>query len=217
MRHPDPKLEIEQMIEKQMIQRGIIEPRLLDAIRAVPRHLFVADEYRALAYSDCPLPIGYGQTISQPYIVALMISELHLTGTEKVLEVGTGCGYQTAVLAHLASEITTIEIIPDLLVKAERTIQSLQLENVRLFQGDGSLGWIMNAPYDAILVSAAAPKIPQPLLEQLAEGGKLIIPIGTRSYQQLEIWTRNGANFSMELNIPVSFVPLRGKHGWQAL
>jgi protein-L-isoaspartate(D-aspartate) O-methyltransferase len=211
----DYDFELKQMIDDQIIRRGIADKRVLNAIRSVPRHIFVSEDYQHLAYSDGPLPIGFGQTISQPYIVALMVSELHLTGSEKVLEVGSGCGYQAAILAHMARKITTLEIIPELAKRAEHTIDQLKLLNVQVICGDGSLGCLKDAPYDAILISAAAPKVPEPLLEQLAEGGRLIIPVGSRGFQQLEIWSRIDKKLSSEVTISVAFVPLRGKHGWQ--
>lgn len=211
----DYDLELKQMIEDQIIRRGISDNRVLQAILSVPRHLFVTEDYQNLAYADGPLPIGFGQTISQPYIVALMISELHLKGSEKVLEIGTGCGYQVAILAHMVKQVVTIEIIPGLAERAEQTIKRLKLMNVKMICGDGSLGSHTDAPFDAILISAAAPKVPQPLLDQLNEGGRLILPVGSRGFQQLEIWTRKENNFSSEVSIPVAFVPLRGKHGWQ--
>ena len=211
----DLNFELQQMIDDQIISRGISDDRVLHAFRSVPRHLFVAEEYQHLAYSDCPLPIGFGQTISQPYIIAFMISELHLNGGEIVLEVGTGCGYQVAILAHMASTIVSMEIIPELADRAEKTISSLKLENVQILRGDGSLGWPKGAPYDAILISAAAPMVPELLLNQLADGGRLILPVGSRGFQQLEIWTRNGSIFSKEVSLPVAFVPLRGEYGWR--
>lgn len=213
MKHNEFEVELKQMVDEQILRRGISNPHLIQAIQLTPRHLFVPFEYQQLAYCDGPLPIGFGQTISQPYIVALMISELHLTGSEKVLEIGTGCGYQTAILAHLAKEIITIEIIPDLAERAKQTLDLLGLMNVRVITGDGSAGWNAEAPYESILMSAAAPKVPDPLLEQLAEGGRLILPVGSRGFQQLEIWSQINGKYSVEISIPVAFVPLRGKFG----
>jgi protein-L-isoaspartate(D-aspartate) O-methyltransferase len=143
-----------------------------------------------------------------------MVSELHLTGLEHILEVGTGCGYQTAILSQIAADVVTIEIIPDLAERARQTLNHLGIKNVTVIAGDGSMGWVKTAPYDAILISAAAPVVPPPLLEQLAEGGRLILPVGSRGYQQLEIWSRCNSEFQKETSISVVFVPLRGRHGW---
>jgi len=203
------------MVDEQIIRRGISEKRLIDALIKVPRHHFVPDSYKHLAYSDGPLPIGFGQTISQPYIVALMISELHLLGNEHLLEIGTGCGYQAAVLAHMVADVTSIEIIPELAGNATQTINNLGIKNVNVIIGDGCLGWVQKSPYDAILVSAGAPEVPAPLLEQLSEGGRLILPVGGREIQQLEIWRCYKSDFKKATGIPVAFVPLIGKYGWK--
>jgi protein-L-isoaspartate(D-aspartate) O-methyltransferase len=205
---------LKEMIEDQIIRRGITDERVIHAMQIVPRHQFIPDDYIPYAYSDGPVPIGFGQTISQPYIVALMTSELHLKGEEKVLEVGTGCGYQTAILAHLARKIVSIEIIPDLADGAVKLIEQLHLKNITVIKGDGSSGFPEEAPYDAILISAAAPKVPDPILGQLAEGGRLILPVGIKGFQHLEIWCRVKDGYSMEKSLPVAFVPLRGKYGW---
>ncbi len=203
------------MVADQIAWRGLRDPRLLAAMQAVPRHWFVRDEDISWAYADGPLPIGYGQTISQPYIVALMTDLLHLQGDEKVLEVGTGSGYQAAIVAQLAGEVHTVEIIPQLTEQAGRVISELGYDNVFIHAGDGSLGWQADAPYDGILVAAAAPDVPQPLLEQLAEGGRLVLPVGREyGFQRLETWRRVGATFEHEAGIAVAFVPLRGEHGW---
>lgn len=203
------------MAAEQLRPRGISDPRVLAAFQAVPRHLFVPPEYRPWAYDDSPQPIGHEQTISQPYIVALMSERLALTGTERVLEVGTGCGYQAAILAYLAAEVHTVELIPELAERARQNIATLGLQNVHVHCGDGSQGWPDCAPYQAILVAAAAPQVPQPLLEQLTEGGRLILPVGPRGFQRLELWRREGSAVSSENILPVAFVLLRGKHGWQ--
>lgn len=213
MRNTDFYLAQEKMICDQIVHRGIFDNRVLHAIRSVPRHLFVPEEYQNSAYNDCPLPIGFGQTISQPFIVAYMVSLLQIKLNAKVLEIGTGCGYQTAILAHLASTIVSLEIIPGLAKSAEQTIRGLKLENIRIIIGDGSLGWPNEAPFDSILMSAAAPRVPKPLLAQLADGGRLILPVGDRGFQHIEIWHRIGSNFSKIEGIPVAFVPLRGKYG----
>ncbi len=204
-----------QMINEQIARRGLEDKRLLEAFRRVPRHLFVPPPYRHLAYADTPLPIGHGQTISQPYIVALMLSLLHLRGHEKVLEIGTGSGYQAALLACLAKEVHTVEYIPELAEEAAQRLKTLGFENVFCHVGDGSLGWPAAAPYHGIVVAAAAPQVPQPLLEQLAEGGRLVIPVGNRRYQDLQVWERHGERLKSESFIPVAFVPLRGTFGWQ--
>lgn len=168
-----------------------------------------------MAYSDGPLPIGSGQTISQPYIVALMTQLLRLKGDENVLEVGTGSGYQAAVLGKLAKQVYTIERYTELADQAAAVLQKLGLNNVRVHIGDGSLGLPEHAPFQAILVTAAAPKVPQSLLEQLDEGGRLVVPVGGRMNQFLELWERRGAKFVQDVLVPVAFVPLRGRHGWK--
>ncbi len=202
------------MVAEQIAQRGIRDPRLLAAMEAVPRHRFVPPDHLTWAHADGPLPIGFGQTISQPYIVAFMTAALHLTGPERVLEVGTGSGYQAAVLGKMAAEVHTVEFIPELAARAEAALKELSFANVQVHVGDGSLGWPECAPYDAILVAAAAPRVPQPLLEQLAEGGRLILPVGSHGFQQLEIWEVHSGKYEQEPGIPVAFVPLRGEYGW---
>ena len=204
----------EQMVIEQIAARGVRDPRVLEAMRRVPRHLFVPPDYREEAYGDFPLPIGQGQTISQPFIVAYMSALLNLKGNEKVLEIGTGSGYQAAVLAHLAREVHTVERLPHLALRASERLETLGLNNVAVHVGDGTLGWPENAPYDAIIVTAAAPKIPEPLLEQLAEGGRLVAPVGDRGFQHLERWTRHQGALQREVLEPVAFVPLLGEYGW---
>jgi protein-L-isoaspartate(D-aspartate) O-methyltransferase len=206
--------ERHRMVKEQLRPRGICDPRVLAALESTPRHLFVPEESRPWAYADSPQPIGHGQTISQPYIVALMSEALHLAGLERVLEVGAGSGYQAAILACLAAEIHTIELIPELAERSTRTLADLGLTNIHVHSGDGTLGWPESAPYDAILVAAAAPHVPQPLLDQLAPHGRLILPVGARGMQQLEHWWREGEVFKHETLLAVAFVPLRGKHGW---
>lgn len=202
------------MVDEQLVGRDICDRRVLQAMRSVPRHLFVLAEHRRHAYSDGPLPIGGGQTISQPYIVALMTQLLELEGSEKVLEVGTGSGYQAAVLAHLADQVHTIERDPRLSRRATQVLQGLGLTNVHTYIGDGSLGLPEHAPFQAILVTAAAPDVPNALLDQLADGGRLVIPVGSRLGQYLEKWLRQGEEFTKDVLVPVAFVPLRGQFGW---
>ncbi|MDI6694388.1 MAG: protein-L-isoaspartate(D-aspartate) O-methyltransferase [Anaerolineales bacterium] len=207
--------EREQMVEEQIFQRGVRDPRVLEAMREVPRHCFVPPEYRYLAYTDGPLPIGSGQTISQPYIVALMTELLRLKGHEKVLEVGAGSGYQAAILSRLAREVHTIERHANLARQAARILSDLGLENVHVHIGDGTLGLPEHAPYDGILVTAAAPQVPGALLQQLADGGRMVIPVGGRGGQVLEVWTREGERYDYESVLPVAFVPLVGEQGWK--
>lgn len=205
----------QRMVEEQFVRRDITDKRVLDAMRKVPRHIFVPEEQRHLAYSDCPLPIGQNQTISQPYIVALMTQMLALKGDETVLEIGTGSGYQAAVLSQVAQEVYTIERYEILAQRALKSINQLDIKNITLQVGDGTLGWPEHAPYDAILATAAAPKVPKPLLDQLADGGRLVIPVGGRIGQYLESWFREGKKFRHEQTVAVAFVPLLGKHGWK--
>jgi protein-L-isoaspartate(D-aspartate) O-methyltransferase len=185
-------------------------------MRSVPRHCFVPEEYRDMAYSDGPLPIGTGQTISQPYIVALMSESVALKGSEKVLEVGTGSGYQAAILGFLAREVHTIERHISLAEQARLVLEELGYKNITVHTGDGSKGLPDHAPYQAIVVTASAPKVPKPLLDQLDEGGCLILPVGDRwGGQTLQLWERHGAKFEYEAILPVAFVPLRGEYGWK--
>jgi protein-L-isoaspartate(D-aspartate) O-methyltransferase len=204
----------ERMVREQIERRGLTDTRLLQAFRSVPRHHFVPLEERPRAYHDGPLPIGGGQTISQPYIVALMTSLLHLDGSQRVLEIGAGSGYQAAILGQLAESVHSVERLPELAERAAALLQALGSGNVFIHVGDGSLGWPQAAPYHAILVTAAAPRVPDPLLEQLAPGGRLVLPVGGRGGQELQVWERTPRGLQMENNIPVAFVPLRGKEGW---
>lgn len=206
--------ERRKMVSGQLETRGIRDARVLEAMERVPRHQFVPQAYRHMAYADGPLPIGEGQTISQPYMVALMSSLLELQGSEIVLEVGTGSGYQAAVLSLLAKQVYTIERHPPLVEKARRLFASLNIDNVTVVQGDGSLGHAAQAPYQGILVTAAAPKVPQPLFDQLDDGGRLVLPVGGVMGQTLVVWTREGQSFDSHSVAPVAFVPLRGEHGW---
>ena len=202
------------MVSEQIVRRGVTSPRVLDAMRSVPRHRFVPTESQAYAYDDYPLPIGQGQTISQPYIVALMTQLLQLQGNEVVLEIGTGSGYQAAVLASIAKTVHSVEMLPELSGKAAKILGELGYSNIHLHVGDGSQGWPKAAPYLGILVTAAAPKPPQALLDQLADGGRLVIPVGDRGSQVLQVWEKVKGGWSYEDIIPVAFVPLRGKEGW---
>ncbi len=216
MAQADPYQEArERMVREQLEARGIRDPRVLEAMRQIPRHLFVRPEDLQWAYADGPLPIGFGQTISQPYIVARMTELLELQGPEKVLEIGTGSGYQAAILGRLAREVHTVERIPQLAQQARERLEALGLHNVHVHVGDGTLGWPQAAPYDAILVTAAAPEVPEPLLHQLAPGGRLVAPVGERGMQYLERWIRQGPEFVRQRFEPVAFVPLIGRHGWQ--
>ncbi len=200
--------ERERMTADQIVSRGVTDPAVLDAMRSVPRHLFVPDENRPRSYDDGPLSIGRGQTISQPYIVALMTELCRITPASRVLEIGTGCGYQTAVLASCAGEVWTIELEPELAERAATTLAELGIRNVNRRVGDGSRGWPEAAPFDAILVTAAPVEVPQALLEQLAIGGRLVIPLGAIS-QDLYVITREPAGVRRESVIPVRFVPMR--------
>lgn len=203
------------MVEEQLVGRGIHDGRLLDAMRAVPRHQFVPRQEQIYAYQDRPLPIGQGQTISQPYIVALMTELLLLKPEDRVLEIGTGSGYQAAILGQLAGEVHTIERHAELAKRAKRVLRGIDADHIHVHVGDGSLGWPEAAPYDAILATASAPSAPQPLLEQLAPGGKLVLPVGGARQQYLQRWTRTEGGFRYDDVTPVAFVPLIGEHGWK--
>jgi len=196
-------------------EKGIADLAVLRAVEQTPRHLFVPTGVRHRAYEDSALPIGNGQTISQPSIHARYLEILHLTGREKVLEVGTGSGYQTVLLAHLAAQVFSIERIAPLMQSARENIARAGVRNVSLLVGDGTLGWREYAPYDAILVGAGSPSVPQPLIDQLAEGGRLLIPLGGQDVQTLAVLTRNQGTIIREDVLPVRFVPLLGQHGWQ--
>ncbi len=206
----------EKMVSAQLRARGIRDERVLAAMGKVPRHLFVADEYQDTAYEDHPLPIAAGQTVSQPYIVAFMLEVLSFEGSEKVLEIGTGSGYQTALLAELARQVYSVERIESLAQTAEGTLRNLGYTNVSLAVGDGSRGWAECAPFDAIVVSAAAPHIPQALLEQLREGGRMIIPVGPPDAQELKL-VRKQEGLAVIANLEgCRFVPLIGEQGYGA-
>jgi protein-L-isoaspartate(D-aspartate) O-methyltransferase len=213
-KEPDHTTARLSMIRAQLQRRGITDPRVLQVMREVPRHAFVPPEWRHEAYSDRPLPIADDQTISQPYMVAIMTQSLELQGHERVLEVGTGSGYQAAVLSRLAADVYTIEYFPALAKRARALLQRLGYTNVQVLTGDGGLGLLAHAPYHGILVAAAAPYVPQPLLTQLAEGGHLVIPVGSVTSQELLIITRHGDHYAQERSVPCRFVPLLGQEGW---
>jgi protein-L-isoaspartate(D-aspartate) O-methyltransferase len=204
----------EAMLREQIEDRGLRSPRLIEAMYRVPRHQFVPPDLRDRAYEDGPLPIGFGQTISQPYMVAAMTHLLNLNGTETVLEIGAGSGYQAAVVSRLAREVHTVERHPELGQQAQETLASLGYSNVYVHIGDGSLGWPPAAPYQAILVTAAAPRPPEPLFEQLDEDGFLVIPVGGPEGQELQRWKKVNGRVYQEHLFPVAFVPLRGHLGW---
>jgi len=204
------------MVDEQLIPRGIVDAATLEAMRQVPRHEFVDDAMGSRAYGDHPLPIGSGQTISQPYIVALMTQALGLTGREKVLEIGTGSGYQAAVLSRVCDRVYTIERIDSLLVRARKIFDHLRCLNIISRIDDGTIGWPDEAPFDGILVTAGGPEIPKPLLEQLADPGRMVIPIGSRDVQELQLVTRHDGEISVESLEYVRFVNLIGNHGWAA-
>ena len=201
----------ETMVKTQIEARGIKDKRVLRVIRTVPRHRFVLPIYQKVAYSDRPLPIGFSQTISQPYIVALMTESLKLQGDEKVLEIGTGSGYQAAILAELAKKVYTIEIIPGLAKRAEKTLKKLGYENIEVKYGDGYLGWPEYAPFDAIIVTAAPDHIPQPLIDQLVEGGRMVIPIADTYPQRLTLIQKKKGKIIQEVITGVMFVPMTGE------
>ncbi len=202
------------MVDTQIVARGVKDPRVIKAMLEVPRHLFVPPEYIDQAYEDYPLPIGYGQTISQPYMVAVMTELLELDETHKVLEIGTGSGYQTAILAAIAREVYTVERVPELSERAQRILEKLGFDNVKFKVGDGSLGWPEYSPYDRIIVTAAAPDIPEPLKDQLKEGGIIVIPIGERYGQILVKGIKKNDKILTQELFPCAFVPLKGEYGF---
>jgi protein-L-isoaspartate(D-aspartate) O-methyltransferase len=205
----------ELMVSTQLVPRGIRDPRVLEAMRKVPRHLFLSGDMQYRAYDDSALSIGEGQTISQPYMVAVMTEVLALGGDERVLEIGTGSGYQTAILAELGREVFTIEYHPELSTKAEKRLLGLGYENIRCKAGDGTLGWPEEAPFDRILVTAGAPAIPRPLREQLSPGGIIVAPVGDRMSQQLVRAKKTDGDFEEDYSTPCMFVPLMGEFGWE--
>jgi protein-L-isoaspartate(D-aspartate) O-methyltransferase len=203
-------LRRQKMVDNQIVARGITDKNVIAAMRRIPRHLFVPKEEREQAYSDGPLPIGHSQTISQPYIVAIMTELLGIDSTSKVLEIGTGSGYQAAVLGEIADSVYTIEIVKPLAERAAQILDSLGYKNIFVRAGDGYQGWPEAAPFDAVIVTAAAPKIPQPLIEQLKTGGRLVIPVGELS-QELYLVTKNEEGIVKQSIIPVRFVPMTGE------
>lgn len=203
------------MAEEQLIPRGIVDERLLGVFRRVPRHIFVPNVRLADAYGDFPLSVGGGQTISQPYIVALMTQLLNLKANEKILEIGTGSGYQTSILADLTKEVYSVERIAVLAETARSRLGELGYKNVRIRVGDGTEGWDEFAPYDGIIVTAGAPAIPAPLVEQLAEGGRMVIPVGDTFSQMLKVVKRSAGEVITEDISGCMFVPLIGKYGWR--
>lgn len=204
------------MVESQLRRRGIDDVRVLSAMTQVPREIFVPAALQSEAYDDCALPIGYGQTISQPFTVAFMIQALELTGAENVLDIGTGSGYAAAILALLARSVVSLEIIPELANAArERLIGELGLQNVRVNQADGTIGWPDSAPYDAIVVAAGGLTLPAPLSQQLAEGGRIVIPLGDQQSQTLCRFTKTGSRLQCDRLGAFTFVPLVGEHGWE--
>jgi protein-L-isoaspartate(D-aspartate) O-methyltransferase len=207
--------ERERMVDEHLAARGVTDSRVLAAMRRVPRHLFVQEALRARAYGDHPLPIGEEQTISQPFIVGLMTSLLELTGREKVLEVGTGSGYQTAVLAALARRVCSVERLPRLAERARAVIESLGLDNVWIRVGNGALGWPDEAPFDRIIVTAGGPAVPPPLVQQLAEGGRMVLPVGSTDNQVLTVVDNVGGEIRQRAHGECKFVKLVGKYAWE--
>ena len=212
----DPHLELRHsMVRRQLEARGIRDRRVLEAMKAVPRHLFVLPAYRGRAYDDCPLPIDERQTISQPYMVAWMTELLHLKGKETVLEIGTGSGYQAAVLSKLASFVYTMERIPSLAESARKRLQDAGITNVEVVVSDGTEGLPVHAPYEGIIVTAGSPSVPPTLVEQLADGGRLVIPVGSSAVQMLTVVEKSGNKTITREEGSCVFVPLVGRYGWE--
>ncbi len=205
----------EKMVREQIERRGVKDPRVLAAFRKVQRHLFMPDGIRTRAYEDTPLPIGDGQTISQPYTVARMTELLQLTGKEVVLEIGTGSGYQSAILAVLADWVYSVERVRGLSSSARRLLDELGYHNVATKVGDGTMGWIEFAPYDAVIVTAGGPRAPQPLVEQLKEGGRMVVPVGDKHTQRMIVGVKTGDQLKTRDEGPYRFVDLVGEHGWK--
>jgi len=205
----------EHMVRSQLRARGIEAPNVLAEMRSVPRHVFVADDLRSRAYDDSALPTMHGQTISQPYIVALMTERLDVAADHRVLEIGTGSGYQTAILARMADSVVTIEREADLAEHARAMLQRFNIDNVSIVIGDGTAGAPRHAPFDRIIVTAGAPTVPEPLKEQLADGGRMVIPVGDHAMQRMTVVTRRGETFDAETGAGCRFVPLVGEYGWK--
>ncbi len=203
------------MVERQIEARGIRDPRVLMALREIPRHHFIPPPYDRGAYDDCPLPIGNGQTISQPYIVALMTELLRPEPGHNVLEIGGGSGYQAAVLGAIVRHVTTVERIPSVADLAKRNLAALHICNVEVIVGDGTLGYPDSAPFDGVLITAATPEVPKPLIGQLAEGGRLVAPVGGREIQELVVLENRNGRVTESFHGGVRFVPLIGEHGWE--
>ncbi len=215
MTDADPYAELRyEMVEHQIRARGISGPRVLAAMRKIPRHLFVPPAYERAAYQDNPLPIGEGQTISQPYIVAVMTELLELQPGDRVLEVGTGSGYQAAILAELAARVISVERLPAVAENARRNFERSGTTNVEVVVGDGTKGYPAEAPYDGIIITAATPSIPEPLIDQMAEGGRLVAPVGPRDFQDLVRLVKREGRVERTGFGGVCFVPLIGEHGW---
>jgi protein-L-isoaspartate(D-aspartate) O-methyltransferase len=208
------RLAREEMVKHQLIRRDITDPLVVNAMRKVPRHKFVAQALRNRAYDDCPLPIGHGQTISQPYIVALMTQCLQLKGGERVMEIGTGSGYQAAILAEIADKVFTMERHSVLAAEARKILDELKYTNIVTRTGDGSIGWRQFAPYDAIMVTAASPQVPESLVKQIKDGGRMIIPVGDKFSQDLTVVVRTGDTIEVKKAGGCVFVPLLGREGW---
>ncbi len=204
-----------EMVRYQIEARGVTDPRVLEAMKEIPRHLFVPEPYREAAYRDSPLPIGEGQTISQPYIVALMTALLELGPVDRALEIGTGSGYQAALLSMLAAEVVTIERLPEVADRARKNLAALGIKNADVIVGDGTLGYPARAPYQGIIITACAPEVPAPLIVQLADGGRLVAPVGSRDFQELTKLVRRGGSVERSTYGGVAFVPLIGAYGWQ--
>ena len=211
----DPRAdERQKMVEYQIAARGVHDPRVLSAMRSVPRHLFIPPPFDGGAYQDSPIPIGEGQTISQPYIVAVMTELLHPKPTDTVLEIGTGSGYQAAILSLLVKKVISIERLAAVAERATRMLRDLNYANVEVIVGDGTRGYPEHAPYNGIIITAATPDIPPPLIDQLAEGGILVAPVGSRDIQELLTVERRGGEIHREYHGGVRFVPLIGEYGW---
>jgi protein-L-isoaspartate(D-aspartate) O-methyltransferase len=203
-----------EMVERQIAARGVRDPRVLDAMRRIPRHVFVPDEYVNAAYEDRPLPIGEGQTISQPYIVAVMTELLQPHPQDIMLEVGTGSGYQAALLSQLVARVVSVERLSAIAEQARKNLMNLGILNVEVIVSDGTLGWPEKAPYDGILITASTPDIPPPLIDQLAEGGRLVAPVGGQGYQELIKLVKRQEKVEKTYHGGVVFVPLIGRYGW---